>query len=82
MSIILKLNMELFKVLFIILIVGVSVMKVLNNLGVNILIKWLNDVILNGKKICGILIELFVEIERINYVVFGIGINVKIMDFE
>ncbi|MDV9940513.1 biotin--[acetyl-CoA-carboxylase] ligase [Clostridioides difficile] len=51
-------------------------------MGANTLIKWPNDVILNGKKICGILTELSAEIERTNYVVLGIGINVKIMDFE
>lgn len=82
MSIILKPDMEPFKAPFITLIAGASVTKALNNLGANTLIKWPNDVILNGKKICGILTELSAEIERTNYVVLGIGINVKIMDFE
>lgn len=45
-------------------------------------IKWPNDIILNGKKICGILTEMNTEIEEINYVVIGIGINVSNQKFE
>ena len=40
-------------------------------------IKWPNDLLLNGKKICGILSELNAEIDRINYTIVGIGINVN-----
>ncbi|MFZ5644932.1 MAG: biotin--[acetyl-CoA-carboxylase] ligase [Bacillota bacterium] len=40
-------------------------------------IKWPNDLLANGKKICGILTEMSAEIERINYLVVGIGINVN-----
>lgn len=41
-------------------------------------IKWTNDIVLNGKKICGILTEMSVEAERValQYVVMGIGVNV------
>ena len=44
-------------------------------------IKWPNDIILNHKKICGILTELSAEMERVNYIVMGIGINVKTLEF-
>ncbi|MGN1266582.1 MAG: biotin--[acetyl-CoA-carboxylase] ligase [Dorea sp.] len=40
-------------------------------------IKWPNDIVLNGKKICGILTEMSTEIDHINYVVIGVGINVN-----
>ncbi len=40
------------------------------------LIKWPNDVLLNNKKICGILTEMNAEADRINFIVLGIGINV------
>ena len=40
-------------------------------------IKWPNDLLVNGKKICGILTELSAEMERINYMVVGVGINVN-----
>ncbi len=39
------------------------------------LIKWPNDIVLGGKKICGILTEMSSEMDFINYVVTGIGIN-------
>ena len=40
-------------------------------------IKWPNDIVVNGKKICGILTEMSTEIDYINYVVIGVGINVN-----
>ena len=44
-------------------------------------IKWPNDVVLDEKKVCGILTEMSTEMERIHYVVVGIGINVSITEF-
>lgn len=44
-------------------------------------IKWPNDVILDKKKVCGILTEMSTEMEHIHYVVVGIGINVSITEF-
>lgn len=82
MSMILKPNMTPYKAPFITLIAGASIVKSLNNLGIDATIKWPNDVIINGKKLCGILTELSAEIERINHIVLGIGINVKTMDFS
>ncbi|MDF2591343.1 MAG: biotin--[acetyl-CoA-carboxylase] ligase [Clostridia bacterium] len=41
-------------------------------------IKWPNDIVLNGKKLCGILTEMNAEIDEINYLIIGIGINVNI----
>lgn len=40
-------------------------------------IKWPNDLVLNGKKICGILTEMNVSRQNIDYVLIGVGINVK-----
>jgi BirA family biotin operon repressor/biotin-[acetyl-CoA-carboxylase] ligase len=40
-------------------------------------IKWPNDILLDGKKVCGILTEMSAEVDRINYIVVGIGMNVK-----
>ncbi len=41
-------------------------------------IKWPNDVVLNGKKICGILTEMTLETDYIQHVVIGVGINVNL----
>lgn len=45
--------------------------------GITTGIKWPNDLLVGDKKICGILTELSAEMERINYLVVGIGINVN-----
>jgi len=41
-------------------------------------IKWPNDVLIRGKKVCGILIESDVRADRVNYAIIGIGINVNL----
>ena len=40
------------------------------------MIKWPNDVVVNGKKVCGILLELEADEQSVHHVVAGIGINV------
>lgn len=40
-------------------------------------IKWPNDVVADGRKVCGILTEMNTEVDYINYVVIGTGINVN-----
>ena len=49
--------------------------------GLDCKIKWPNDVVVDGKKICGILTEMSTEADYIRYVVVGIGINVGIRQF-
>ncbi|MBR1597566.1 MAG: biotin--[Lachnospiraceae bacterium] len=46
------------------------------------MIKWPNDVVVNGKKICGILTESSTDMEYIQYVVVGIGINCNQKEFD
>ena len=45
------------------------------------MIKWPNDIVLNKKKICGILTEMALKGTEIDYVVVGIGINANNKDF-
>jgi BirA family biotin operon repressor/biotin-[acetyl-CoA-carboxylase] ligase len=44
--------------------------------GINVQLKWPNDGLIQGKKVCGILIELSAEPDRVHYAVCGTGINV------
>jgi BirA family biotin operon repressor/biotin-[acetyl-CoA-carboxylase] ligase len=44
---------------------------------VNVDLKWPNDVLIDGKKVCGILAEMNAEATRVRYIVVGIGINVN-----
>ncbi|OGO24281.1 MAG: biotin--[acetyl-CoA-carboxylase] ligase [Chloroflexi bacterium RBG_16_50_9] len=41
-------------------------------------IKWPNDILINGKKVCGILLESQVRKDRVIYAIAGIGINVSL----
>lgn len=47
--------------------------------GLEAQIKWPNDVLINGRKVCGILIESDVRGKRVDYSTIGIGINVNFM---
>jgi BirA family biotin operon repressor/biotin-[acetyl-CoA-carboxylase] ligase len=40
-------------------------------------IRWPNDLLVNGKKVCGILTEMSAELDRLHAVVLGIGLNVN-----
>lgn len=50
--------------------------------GLHSAIKWPNDIVMNGKKVCGILTEMSAELEDVHYVVMGIGINVNTQTFS
>jgi len=45
--------------------------------GINMAIKWPNDVLINNKKVVGILTEMNAETDRIKFVIVGIGVNVN-----
>ena len=49
--------------------------------GLETVIKWPNDIVAEGKKLCGILTEMSAELEGIHYVVTGIGINANMTGF-
>lgn len=64
------------------LVMGLAVASACRELyQVDAKIKWPNDVVVDGKKICGILTEMSSEIDFINYVVIGAGINTCVESF-
>lgn len=54
---------------------------ILTDLGVNPDIKWPNDVLLGGRKVCGILVESASEGVHLAYAVLGIGVNLNQREF-
>ena len=59
-------------------VMAYSVARVLKGLGYSdIGIKWPNDLVLSGKKVCGILTEMQMQGSEIDYVVIGVGVNVN-----
>ena len=56
---------------------SLCVCKVLESYGLNPKIKWPNDVLIDGKKICGILSETVTQGEKLKGIVLGIGVNLN-----
>lgn len=65
------------------LVMAYSVAQVIQELGFSeVQIKWPNDLVLSGKKVCGILTEMQLKGSEIDYVVVGVGINVNTRNFS
>lgn len=81
MSLIVKPNIPIYKAPFLTLLTGAAILNAFKNLDIDANIKWPNDIVLNGKKICGILTEMIAEVEKVDSIIIGIGINVNTMVF-
>lgn len=58
---------------------AVAVAEMLEELGIShVSLKWANDVRINGKKVCGVLPEAVWEGDKLQGVVLGIGVNVRV----
>jgi BirA family biotin operon repressor/biotin-[acetyl-CoA-carboxylase] ligase len=60
------------------LAVGVAIAETLSDLGVPVNLKWPNDVLKEGRKLAGILIETAKAAPRSSWAVIGIGLNLKL----
>ena len=63
-------------------ITSISVVELLSNYGIKAKIKLPNDIYINDKKICGILIEHAVKGEYLEHSIVGIGLNVNQCNFD
>jgi BirA family transcriptional regulator, biotin operon repressor / biotin---[acetyl-CoA-carboxylase] ligase len=70
-------------VLVLSLAAGLAVKEAIRQIdsGVDVDLKWPNDVLIQGKKNCGILTEMNAEATRVRYIVVGVGINVNQSSF-
>ena len=65
------------------LVAALAVAKAITSVtGEEAMIKWPNDIVVNGKKVCGILTEMNAQFDYINHIVVGIGINVHNESFS
>ena len=82
MTLLLKPDIPPLKASMLTLPAGMAVCQALREItGIPAMIKWPNDIVVNGKKVCGILTEMSTEEDAIRYVVVGIGINANTTDF-
>ena len=82
MSILLKPEFEPQYASMLTLVMGLSVAQAVCELGVEVSIKWPNDVVVSHKKICGILTEMGVQDGKIREVVIGVGLNVNLKEIQ
>ena len=87
LSLVVKPNVDHSKIPMITLATGVAVVKTLERIGIeNAEIKWPNDVMINDKKVCGILTEAITKFNSIESVIIGVGIdanfNVNVLSEE
>lgn len=78
MSLILRPDIPPFKAPGLSICAGLALAQAIGSLtGMDAKIKWPNDCLINGRKVGGILLELSAELDRINFVIVGIGVNVN-----
>lgn len=85
MSMVLQPNQNFEEIAQYTVIMAVAVARAMDALaGVHTEIKWVNDLYLNGKKVCGILSEAMSNVEtgQISNVIIGMGINFSITETE
>ena len=80
-SILLRPSLEPEKAPMLTLVMAYSVAKSLQKEDIQVLIKWPNDLVCSGKKVCGILTEMNLSGTQVEDVIVGVGLNVNTMKF-
>ena len=81
LSILLRPSLEPEKAPMLTLVMAYSVAKALQKEDIQVLIKWPNDLVCSGKKVCGILTEMNLSGTQVEDVIVGVGLNVNTMKF-
>ena len=75
-SVLLKPKMKAVEAAKLVFVASLAVVEVLQeSYGLRAETKWPNDVLVKGKKICGVLAEMKTRGERVDYVILGVGLN-------
>ena len=70
---------DVYQLPYLVMITSVAVARSIENItGLKTQLKWPNDVMIKGRKVCGILIENELQGDRVAWAVIGVGINVNI----
>jgi len=65
------------------LMIGVAVADIISKYGPGqVRLKWPNDVLIDGKKICGILTEMRTKTDRVHFIIVGIGVNINMRKLD
>lgn len=77
-TLILRPNLSPDKIAGFSLVAGLAIVRAIKNVtGIETLTKWPNDVLYKSRKLAGVLVELVAELDKINFMVVGCGINVN-----
>ncbi len=79
LSVILRPKLEASDAVKLVFLAGLAVTQTLSELyGISAETKWPNDVLVNGRKICGILSEMSTRNGEVKYVIIGVGVNANV----
>jgi len=78
-SLLLRPDVELSRAVSLPLLMGLAVAEVVSVLAPELtpLVKWPNDILIDGRKACGILCEMHAETDRVGHIIVGVGVNVN-----
>lgn len=81
LSLVYKSNINLAEVGRFSIVTSVSILNVLLKYIDNVAVKWPNDILINDKKVCGILVETL-NCDGLTNLIIGVGLNVNNTDFK
>jgi BirA family transcriptional regulator, biotin operon repressor / biotin---[acetyl-CoA-carboxylase] ligase len=78
LSVVLKPRIPTAKITLLPFVAALAACDAIKATGLDARLKWPNDIMISGKKVAGILLDVSAEADQINYAVIGIGINANV----